>query len=434
MPEPLHIWHPFTQEALDPAPIRIERAEGVYLHTADGRKLLDGISSWWVNIHGHAHPRIADAVAAQARQLEHVVFAGFTHEPAERLTCKLAAVTPETLSHVFFSDNGSTAVEVALKMSIQYWRNRGEEQRQRVVALEHAYHGDTVGAMALSADSAFTEAFQSLRFPVWRAHSAYCYRCPVGKKRETCEIECIQSIENILKEHSHEIAAVIVEPLVQAAGGMIVHPREFLERIGGLCQDHGVLLIADEVLTGFGRTGTMFASEGAAITPDIMCLSKGLTGGFLPFAATLCSEAVYDAFLAPDRMRTFFHGHSYAGNPLGCAAALASLEVFETEPVFERIRTIERIHNERLPLLAEHELVGDVRMIGTIAALELATDDPGYLSDVRPFLYDFFLTRGVLLRPLGNVIYILPPYVIQPDELHYIYDVIADAIRQIPGQ
>lgn len=431
MHKPLHIWHPYTQEALDPEPVRIKRAEGVYLYTEDGRKLLDGISSWWVNIHGHAHPRISEAIAEQARQMEHVIFAGFTHEPAEQLSAKLRNITPEGLSHIFFSDNGSTAVEVALKMAVQYWRNRGEGQRKNIIALEHAYHGDTVGAMSVSARSAFTDAFDDMLFEVQHAHSAYCYRCPVGLKPESCSIECLASIQTLLEQQAGTVAAVIVEPLLQGAGGMIMHPPEFLRRISELCREHGVLLIADEVLTGFGRTGAMFACELAGVIPDIMCLSKGLTGGFLPFSATLCSEEIYSSFLAPDRMHTLFHGHSYAGNPLGCAAALASLEIFESEPVFDRIRTIERIHHERLPLLGQNPLVGDTRMIGTVAALELETDDPGYLSDIRPVLYDFFVSHGVLLRPLGNVIYILPPYVIQADELHYVYDVVSEAIEHI---
>ena len=373
MTHPLHIWHPFTQDALDPEPVMVERAEGAYLYTKGRGRLVDGISSWWVNLHGHGHPHIADAIARQARQLEHVVFAGFTHEPAERLAAKLRTVTPPQLTHAFFSDNGSTAVEVALKMAIQYWQNRGEPGRNRVIALDHAYHGDTVGAMALSADSPFTDAFKALRFPVLRAHSAYCYRCPVGKTRESCDIECIGRMESLFDEHGGEIAAVIVEPLLQAAGGMIMHPTEFLKRAAELCHRHGALLIADEVLTGFGRTGTMFASEGAGVLPDIMCISKGLTGGFLPFAATLATDEVHEAFRSKDRTQTLYHGHSYAGNPLGCAAAVASLEVFEAEPVFDRIRSIERIHHERLGLLAEHPLVGDSRMIGTIAAVELET-------------------------------------------------------------
>lgn len=429
-PSNLQIWHPFTQEALEAPPLEVRRAEGVYLYTEDGRQILDGISSWWVNLHGHAHPGVARAIAEQAERMEHVVFAGCTHEPAERLTAELGKVTPRGLSRVFFSDNGSTAVEVALKMALQFWKNRGQP-RFRFIALDHAYHGDTAGAMSVSADSPFTEAFQSMRFDVDHAHSAYCYRCPVGQKRESCGIECLNSIRHILEAHPDETAAVIVEPLLQGAGGMIMHPVEFLQGIRKLTEEHGTLLIADEVLTGFGRTGRMFASEMAGISPDIMCISKGLTGGFLPFAATLATDEVYAPFHAPDRMRTFFHGHSYAGNPLGCAAALASLEVFRNEPVFERIETISRIHAERLPAFLAHPRIGDARALGTVAALELETDDAGYLSEVRPALYRFFIDHGVLLRPLGNVIYILPPYVITPEELHGIYDVIGNAIDQV---
>jgi adenosylmethionine-8-amino-7-oxononanoate aminotransferase len=426
----LHIWHPFTQEALEPPPLAVSRAEGVYLYTEDGRRILDGISSWWVNLHGHAHPHIARAVADQAARLEHVVFAGVTHDAAARLSAELGAVAPDGLSRVFFSDDGSTAVEVALKMALQFWKNQGRP-RFRLIALDHAYHGDTAGAMSVGADSPFTAAFETMRFPVERAHSAYCHKCPVGKKRESCSIDCLDSIARILEQHADETAAVIVEPLLQGAGGMIMHPVEFLQGIRKLTREHGVLLIADEVLTGFGRTGAMFACDRAGIAPDIMCLSKGLTGGFLPFAATLATEEIYNAFDAPDRMRTFFHGHSYAGNPLGCAAAVANLEIFRNEPVFERIRTISRIHGERLPAFLADPRVGDARSLGTVAAIELNADDAGYLSEIRPALYRFFLDRDLLLRPLGNIIYILPPYVITPEELNGIYDLIGEAIEQV---
>ena len=425
----LNIWHPFTQEALDPKPVRIERAEGVYLYTAEGRKLIDAISSWWVNLHGHAHPAIAAAIAEQAHKLEHVIFAGFTHEPAEELARRLKRILPPALNHVFFSDDGSTAVEVALKMALQYWQNVGKPEKKRLVALEHAYHGDTVGAMSVGADSPFSAAFQDMRFPVYRVPSAYCFRCPVGKTRASCDIDCIEPLARLLEERSGEIAAVIAEPLLQGAGGMIVHPTEFLQRIRQLCSKHGVLLIADEVLTGFGRCGQMFACERASVVPDMMCLSKGLTGGFLPMGATICTDFIHEAFYAPDRSRPFLHGHSYTANPLGCAAAIANLEIFETEPVFERIANIERIHRERLSAFKQHPAVADVRMIGTVAALELDTDDPGYFSELRSVLYDFFLERGILLRPLGNVIYVLPPYAITSDQLHQVYDVITESLE-----
>ena len=425
----LRIWHPFTQEALDPPPIRIASAQGAYLYTDDGRRLIDGISSWWVNIHGHCHPAIMDAIAQQTKKLDHVLLAGFTHEGVEELSGRLRNVLPASLEHIFFSDNGSTAVEVALKMALQYWQNVGRPDKKSIVALEHAYHGDTVGAMSVSAESSFTEPFRGMMFPVHRVHSAYCYRCPVGKKRETCDIDCTVALERLLREKHNEIAAVIVEPLLQGAGGMIVHPVEFLQRVRRICSERDVLLIADEVLTGFGRTGKMFACEVADVAPDLMCLSKGLTGGALPMGGTVCTAEIHAAFVSADRSRTFFHGHSYTGNPLAAAAAVASLRIFESEPVFERIEAIGKIHLVRLAALREHPAVGDVRSIGSVAAIELRADDPGYFSSVRPRLYKYFLDAGILLRPLGNVVYILPPYVISSDDLHYIYDQIEKSLE-----
>jgi adenosylmethionine-8-amino-7-oxononanoate aminotransferase len=406
----MNIWHPYTQEATEPPPIAIERGEGAYLFTRDGRRLIDGISSWWVNLHGHAHPLIAEAIAAQARKLEQVIFAGFTHEPAEELAERLGKIVPAGLNRIFYSDNGSTAVEVALKIAVQYWYNQGRRKKNRIIALEHAYHGDTIGAMSVSADSPFTATFDALRLPVLRVHDS-------------------KDLERLLGEKRDEIAAMIVEPLIQAAGGMLVYPAAELERFSALCRAHDVLFIADEVFTGMGRTGRMFACEHAGVTPDLMCLSKGLTGGFLPFAVTLSRSEIYDAFHSSDRSRTFFHGHSYSGNPLGCAAALATLKIFEAEPVFDRIAAIERIHRERLEELRNHPKVTEVRMLGTVAAIELRADDAGYLSGLRSRLYERFIDAGVLLRPLGNVVYTVPPYVIRPDDLHYIYDVIGKVLN-----
>lgn len=431
MASPLRIWHPFTNSALDPAPIEIERAEGVWLYARDGRKIIDAVSSWWVNLHGHANPRIAAAIAEQARKMEHVILAGFTHEPAEKLAAGLRKWVAPELTHLFFSDDGSTAVEVALKLAVQHFSNSGRAEKREIVALQHGYHGDTAGAMSVSDDSPFTDPFRSMRYPVHRVHSAYCYRCPVGLKRETCHLECVQKFEALAEERSERIAAVIVEPLLQAAGGMIVHPVEFLQKLRALCTKHDVLLIADEVLTGFGRTGKMFACDLAGIAPDLMCLSKGITGGFLPMGATLCSDRVENAFHSENRMHTFYHGHSYTGNALACAAATASLQIFEDEPVFDRIAAIARIHEERLGQLRKFAVVGDTRQAGTIGAIELRTEDPGYLSAMRPMLYRFFLQRGVLLRPLGNVVYVLPPYVISADELHRVWDVIVEAVETV---
>src|SRR6202049_842800 len=427
----LHLWHPFTQEGVDPLPLSIRRGKGVFIETQDGRRILDAISSWWVNLHGHSHPAIAEAVAEQAARLAHVLFAGFSHEPAEELAVRLGKIVPPPLRYVFFSDDGSTAVEVALKLALQYWRNCGRPDKRRIVALENAYHGDTVGAMSVSDDSPFTAAFESLRIPVLRTHSAYCSHCPVGLTRATCQIECLNRLEQLLSEQGDEIAAVIVEPLLQGAGGMIVHPEEFLSGVRRLTAAHDVLLIADEVLTGFGRTGRMFACERAAGVPDLMCVAKGLTGGFLPLAATFATDRIHDAFLGGERTRAFFHGHSYTANPLACAAANASLKIFESEPAFERIAAIEKVHETRLPAFAAHPSVADVRHIGTVAAIELKVPDAGYLSSLRPRLYEYFLSRGVLLRPLGNVVYILPPYVITPEQLNLVYDVIQDSLALV---
>ena len=427
----LHLWHPFTQKGADPPPLRVRRGEGVYLETEDGRQILDAISSWWVNLHGHSHPAIAAAIGKQAARLEHVLFAGFSHEPAEELAERLGKIVPASLRHIFFSDDGSTAVEVALKLAVQYWSNCGRPEKHRIVALEHAYHGDTVGAMSVSDDSLFTAPFASMRMPVLRTHSACCAHCPVGLTRATCRIECLSRLEQMLSEHGGEIAAVIVEPLLQGAGGMIVHPEEFLSGVRRITAAHDVLLIADEVLTGFGRTGRMFACQRAGVSPDIMCVAKGLTGGFVSMAATFTTDRVHEAFTGADRSRTFFHGHSYTANPVACAAANATMQIFNTEPVFQRIAAIESVHAARLPAFAAHPCVADVRHVGTVAAIELKVPDAGYLSSLRPRLYKFFLDRGVLLRPLGNVVYVLPPYVITAEQLNFVYDVIQESLALV---
>ena len=425
------IWHPFTNSAVDPAPIRIERAEGVWLHTSDGGKTIDAISSWWVNLHGHANARIAAAIAEQARKMEHVIFAGFTHEPAEKLAEKLGKWVAPELTQLFFSDDGSTAVEVALKMAVQHFSNQGRPNKKEIVALEHGYHGDTAGAMSVSDDSPFTDPFRSMRFAVHRVPSPYLYRRPAGTTEEEYLKHCVRQLEHLLEERSNSIACMIVEPIVQAAGGMIIYPAEYLKRVRKLCTQHDVLLIADEVLTGFGRTGKMFACDVAGVVPDLMCLSKGITGGFLPMGATLCTDRVEAAFRSENRMHTFYHGHSYTGNALACAAANASLQIFENEPVFDRIAEIAKINEERLKELQKFSVVGETRQIGTIGAIELRAEDAGYLSAMRPKLYQFFLERGVLLRPLGNVVYVLPPYVISADDLHRVYDVIGEAVETV---
>ncbi|HEY6400884.1 MAG TPA: adenosylmethionine--8-amino-7-oxononanoate transaminase [Blastocatellia bacterium] len=429
-----HLWHPYTQMRTAPAPLAIARGQGVYLYTEDGRRILDGISSWWVNIHGHSHPRLNEALAAQARELEHVLFAGCTHRPAVELAEQLLSWLPSGLTRIFYSDNGSTAVEAALKMAYQYWSNRGETRRRAFIALHHAYHGDTVGAMSASEDSVFTRPFAPLLFRVARAQAPYCYRCPLGLERSSCRVDCLNELERLLREEGEEVAGVIVEPMLQGAGGMIVWPVEFLAGVRRLCDRYGTLMIADEVLTGFGRTGKMFACEHAGVRPDIICLSKALTAGYLPLGVTATTEAVYDAFLSEDRGKTFFHGHSYTANPLGCAVALASLELFRREGTLERVRALERQLGAQLGPLAACPQVGEVRVIGGVGVVELVADKQsreagGYLDRVGPLLADEFLRRGLLLRPLGNVLYFMPPYVISEAEVEWASEQIAEVLE-----
>ena len=420
------LWHPYTQVLTAPAPIPVVRAQGVYLYTEDGQRILDGISSWWVNIHGHSHPKLNEALAAQARELEHVVFAGCTHRPAVELAEGLLEVLPAGLTRIFYSDDGSTAVEVALKLALQYWRNLGQQRRSKFIALHNAYHGDTVGAMSVGEESVFTRAFAPMMFPVARAHAPYCYRCPLGLKRETCHIDCLGDLERQLAAEGDEVAGVLIEPMLQGAGGMIVWPPEFLKGVRRLCDEYGTLLIADEVLTGFGRTGWMFACEHAGVCPDLVCLSKGLTAGYLPLGATASTEAIYEAFLSQDRGKTFFHGHSYTANPLACAVGLASLAIFREDGVLGRIQALERQLRAGLEPLRLLPWVGDVRVIGGVGVVELASTEAGYLAAAGPRLYQAFLSRGLLLRPLGNVVYFMPPYVISDAEADW-------ALEQVRG-
>jgi len=429
-----HLWHPYTQALTAPAPVPVVRGQGVYLYTEDGRKILDGISSWWVNVHGHSHPKLNEALEGQARKLEHVVFAGCTHAPAVELAEKLVAALPGGLNRIFYSDNGSTAVEVALKMALQYWKNRGEPDRLAFIGLHHAYHGDTAGAMSASEDSIFTRAFSPMLFPVARAHAPYCYRCPLDLKRETCGIDCLGDLEQQLKANSGRVAAVIVEPMLQGAGGMIVWPREFLSGVRRLCDQHAVLMIADEVLTGFGRTGKMFACEHADVRPDVMCLSKALTGGYLPLGATAATEAIYEAFLSDDRSQAFFHGHSYTANPLACAVGAASLDLLRETGAVARVGHLERQMRGVLDPLRKLPIVGDVRVIGGIGAVELCGEGGhlgGYLDEIGPRLAAKFLERGLLLRPLGNVVYFMPPYVITESEAAWALEQIAEVVAEI---
>lgn len=429
-----HLWHPYTQMMTAPPPVPIVSAKGVYLFTEDGSRILDGISSWWVNIHGHSHPRLNAALAQQAGRMEHIVFAGFTHRPAAELAARLTAAMPSNLSRVFYSDNGSTAVEVALKMSYQYWQNRGQPARRNFIMLDHAYHGDTVGAMSASAESPFTEPFKPLLFHIERAYSPYCFRCPLGLEHATCGIACLESLEKILVARGETIAGVLIEPMLQGAGGMIVWPSEFLQGVRRLCDRFGTLMIADEVLTGFGRTGKMFACEHGPVQPDIMCLSKALTAGYLPLGVTAATEEIYEAFLSTDRRKTFFHGHSFTANPLACAVALESLDLLEEDRSLERVRRLEALFHARKSALCSCPGVGDVRIIGGILAIELGSPaggdvSHGYLEPAGPKLAAAFLRRGLLLRPLGDVLYFMPPYVITDAEANWALDQIQEVLR-----
>jgi len=415
-----HNWHPYTQMSTltTEPPMLIDRAEGLFLFDAEGNRYYDAISSWWCVVHGHGHPRIREAVTRQMERLDHVLFAGVTHEPAVRLASRLAAIAPEGLSRVFFSDNGSTAVEVALKMSLQCWRNLGQEERTGFVCLDHGYHGDTTGCMSVSGVEAFLRAFRPILFPARRVPSPYCYRCPVGKTYPGCGISCVDALQDALREGGESIAAVILEPMLLGAGGMIVYPPEYLSRAAALARTLGVHLILDEVATGFGRTGTMFACERAGVAPDFLCLSKGLTGGTMPLAATLTTAEVYNSFLGgPDSGKTFYHGHTYTANPVGCAAALASLDLLEEENLVDRVAHLAPRLAEGVGELAELPGVGDVRGIGMVAALELVSDKgskeplPGSAPLFREIRREG-LRRGLFLRPLGNVVYLfLPPAV-----------------------
>ena len=409
------LWHPFTQHALSGPAIPVSHAEGSFLYTPDGRKIFDGISSWWVNTHGHCHPKIVAAIQDQVARLEQVIFAGFSHQPAEDLASALLSLTQDAFQKVFFSDSGSTAVEVALKMAIGYWAHRGQPRR-RIVALENGYHGDTFGAMAASGKSVFNALYDDYLFDVTHLP------CPSQPE------QTMAAFEKLVTTQGHDIAALILEPLVLGAGGMIFYPADLLKNLHDLCRQHGILLIADEVMTGWGRTGSLFACQQAGIMPDLMCLSKGLTGGFLPMGATLATEAIYQAFYTPDRHKMFFHSSSFTGNPLACAAALASIAIWRDEPVQERIDQIAACHQQALPRFARRGDVRHVRSLGTILAMDIVTDQGGYTAAIGPELYKRFLAQNVLLRPLGQTLYVLPPYCTRPHDLETLYDIIDDTL------
>jgi adenosylmethionine---8-amino-7-oxononanoate aminotransferase len=407
------VWHPFTQHAVHGEIPAIVRTDGAWLEAADGRRIFDAISSWWVVTHGHRHKPIMEAIRAETDRLDQVIFAGFTHPPAEELARQLIAITPPELTHVFFSDSGSTSVEVALKMALGFWLHSGED-RGHILALEGAYHGDTIGGMSVGERGVFNAPYEPLLFDVGR----------LPFPRHGREQETLNALDKACRERP--VAALIVEPLILGAGGMLIYAPAVLAEMARICKRHGVLLIADEVMTGWGRTGTLFACEQAGIVPDIACYSKGLTGGALPLAVTLCRHAIFDAHYAEDRRKTFFHSSSYTANPIACAAALANLRVWQTEPVLERVAALAAVHAKALRRFRDDRRFENVRQLGTIAALDLVVRDAGYLADIGPRLYRHFLARGFLVRPLGNTIYLMPPYCSTEAEIDALYDAIAE--------
>lgn len=405
-----HVWHPFTQMKTANLPLPIVRAKDATLYDENGNSYLDANSSWWVNIHGHGNEYLKQALVEQFEQIDHIIFAGATHPKAVELASRIANILPSKLVKVFFSDNGSTAVEVALKMAFQYWYNKNEVKK-RVLALEGAYHGDTFGAMSVSQRGVFNQPFEHLFFEV-----------DFIDFPATMEIEKHLLLEAEEKFKTNEFAALIVEPIVQGSAGMRMYRPAFLEELSHLAQQYGVLVIFDEIMTGWGRTGRLFAMNYTNVQPDIVCLSKGLTGGVLPLGLTVATQQIFDAFLSDEKTKALLHGHSFTGNALACAVACANLDLIEDPSFFENIERISRAHLEFNKRIKVHAKLKDVRQAGTIIAFEIQDDNSSsYFSNIRDKAYDFFLTKGILLRPLGNVIFINPPYCITNDELEHIY-------------
>jgi adenosylmethionine---8-amino-7-oxononanoate aminotransferase len=434
-----HLWHPFTQMKLwpDEPPLVIEKAEGNWLIDSEGRRYFDGVSSLWVTVHGHNHPAIKQAIARQLEQLDHSTLLGLTHPGAAQLAADLVKITPEGLDKVFYSEAGSTAVEIALKIAFQYWRQSGRPEKTGFVSLEGAYHGDTIGAVSVGGMELFHEVYGPLLFPVSRLPQPHCRLCRLGLSHPSCDLACAQALQPMLAEHGHETAALIVEPRVQGADGIIVQPEGYLKRLANICREHEVLFIADEVATGFGRTGKMFACELEGIRPDLMVLGKGLTGGVLPLAATLASQEIYQAFLGEfDDFKTFFHGHTYTGNPLACAAALANLGLMEKTQLVPN--TALPIGKLRLGLahIAEMQHVIEVRQQGMMVGIELAADKQSgepYEPALRMGHQVIMAARehGVIIRPLGDTIVLMPPLSSSLGEIDHLLQAVTQAIAQV---
>ena len=411
------IWHPFTQQQTAKPNIAITHGKGALLYDENGNDYIDAVSSWWTNLFGHANSQIAAAIKKQVDTLEHVIFAGFTHQPAIELSEKLIQLLPKNQSKVFFSDNGSTCVEVALKMAIQYWHNQNID-KTTIIAFKNAYHGDTFGAMSVGARGVFNQPFESYMFDVTFLD------LPTDDNFE----QVLTDFQQIIQ--TQKAAAFIFEPLIQGSAGMLMYKAEYLDKLIETAQQNHVICIADEVMTGFGRTGKTFASDYLNHKPDIFCLSKGITGGFLPLGITTCTQKIYDAFLSEDKLKTFFHGHSYTGNPIVCSAANASLELLQTSEF--QLKNLVEWQTELSAYLKSNPKIENLRQTGTIVAFDLKTDaNSNYFNNLRDVLYDNFIKRGILLRPLGNTVYILPPYVITNEQLKKVYEVIGEVLAII---
>jgi adenosylmethionine-8-amino-7-oxononanoate aminotransferase len=405
-----YVWHPFTHLKYANLPIELVKGEGAFFIDADGNKLLDSISSWWVNLHGHCHPYISEKVSEQLFQLEHAIFSSFTHAPAVNLAKRLIGHLPKNQSKIFYSDNGSTSVEVALKMALQYWHNKGESKK-KFVAFENAYHGDTFGGMSVGARNVFNNAFDNLLFDV--------IHIPIPTNENIDQIK--ETLQLWFTNHN-DIAGFIFEPLVQGAAGMVIYDAKHLDELISLCNKNNIITIADEVMTGFGRTGKFFANDYLIHKADIICLSKGLTGGYMPMGVTSCAQFIYDSCVSDDKTKTFFHGHSYTANPTSCSAALASLDLMERDETWNQISLISDLHLQFLENHKEHPKLIDIRCIGTILALELKTSEhTHYLNNVSENIAKFFLDHNIIVRPLGNILYFIPPYCISQKELENVY-------------
>jgi adenosylmethionine---8-amino-7-oxononanoate aminotransferase len=436
-----YLWHPFTQmkEWEAGTPLVITHGEGCWLIDSDGRRYLDGVAAIWTNVHGHCKSEINEAIKRQVDRLEHSTLLGLTNDRAALLAKRLIELAPPGLAKVFYSDNGSTAVEISIKMAFQYWQHKGRPAKTKFISFKHAYHGDTIGCVSVGGIDIFHEVFRPLLFPTIQAPSPYCYRCELCHERNhnRCSHECLDELERLMAAHGDEVAGVVLEPLVQGAGGMIVQPPGFAKRVRQLCDRYDCLLIADEVAVGFGRTGTMFACQQEGVTPDIMALSKGITAGYLPLAATLATQEVYDVFLGDYReLKTFFHGHTFTGNPIACAAALASLELFEKDRLLEKLPGKISHLSLRLSRLSNLPWVGDIRHCGLIGGIELVKNK----ETREPFAWEERIgvqvcleaqRHGIFLRPLGNVIVVFPPLAISLEELDFLMDGIEAAIGAV---